>query len=234
MRYTLCAVFVLFCLLVSGCARGGEKQVPTATDLPAVVITPTVPTPSKPEKEPNDDDFVRVQDYIPSVVVDLKYATNDNISGQVIYDFTDAYLRYGTVKKLIPVQATLQKQGYRLKIWDAFRPVQAQFVLWEAYPVSAYVANPNGGYSSHSKGNTLDVTLVDAKGNDVEMPTGFDSFSTKANRDYSDCTPTAEQHALILEHAMEENGFTPYYSEWWHFTDYNSYPVEQTFTPPKQ
>lgn len=68
-----------------------------------------------------------VRDYIPSVYVDLKYASKDNFTGTAIYDFTDAYLRYGTVKKLAEVQQELLEQGYSLKIWDAYRLVSAQF-----------------------------------------------------------------------------------------------------------
>lgn len=95
--------------------------------------------------EPADEDFVRVGDYIPDIVVELKYATADNFTGQVIYDFSDAYLRYGTVKKLMNVQQALREQGLSLKIWDGFRPPAAQFRLWEICPDPTYVADPNNG-----------------------------------------------------------------------------------------
>ncbi|MBQ9322421.1 MAG: hypothetical protein IJ239_08770, partial [Eubacterium sp.] len=84
--------------------------------------------------EPEDDDLVRVRDYIPDILVELKYATDDNFTGQVIYDFKDAYLRYGTVKRLQIVQDAMKEQGLTLKIWDAFRPLWAQQALWDAYP----------------------------------------------------------------------------------------------------
>ena len=70
-------------------------------------------------------------------------------------------------------------QGYGLLIWDAYRPVSAQFRLWEICPDSTYVANPNTGYSSHSRGNTVDVSLVTASGGSVEMPSGFDDFTAR-------------------------------------------------------
>ncbi|MBP3413921.1 MAG: M15 family metallopeptidase [Clostridia bacterium] len=179
----------------------------------------------------NDNVFVKVTDYIPTIHIELKYATTDNISGKVIYDFTDAYLRYGTVKKLAKVQEQLLTQGCSLKIWDAYRPPYAQFVLWEAYPNAKYVANPYSGYSSHSRGGCVDVTLVTASGEDIEMPTGFDDFSSRADRDYSDVTSGAKSNALLLENTMKDNGFKPYFSEWWHFNDTVTYDIEEQFIP---
>jgi len=210
--------------------------IPTETAPPEETEPPETEAQTEPQTqplpEPEDHEFVRVQDYIPDIVVDLRYATENNFTGQKIYDFTDAWLRYGTVKKLMAVQDALQQQGLSLKIWDAFRPPAAQFKLWEVYPVAEYVANPNGGnFSPHSRGHTVDITLVDMDGNELEMPTGFDDFSHYANRDYSDCTETAAANARLLEDLMEENGFTAYYSEWWHYVDTTRYDVEQEFIP---
>lgn len=97
------------------------------------------------EKEPEDDEYVLVKKYIPDIYVELMYATENNFTGVRIYDFTDAYLRYGTVKKLANVQKELKEQGYSLKIWDAYRPFEAQQKLWEVYPDPNYVANPANG-----------------------------------------------------------------------------------------
>lgn len=174
---------------------------------------------------PDAADIVRIRDYIPDIQVDLKYATDDNFTGQVIYDFSDAWLRYGTVLKLEAAQKAAREHGMTLLCWDAFRPVSAQFRLWEAYPDSTYVANPNTGYSSHSRGNTVDITIVSSDGTAIEMPTGFDDFSSLADRDYSDCSQTAAGHARLLEQIMEEAGFKPYFGEWWHFSDTETYPV---------
>ena len=179
----------------------------------------------------SDEEFVKVTDYIPGIYVELKYATEDNFTGSVIYEFTDAYLRYGTVKKLKLVQELLQQKGYSLKILDAFRPVAAQFVLWEIYPDATYVANPNTGFSSHSRGNTLDVTLVLSDGSEVAMPTEFDDFSLLADRDYSDVDQTVASNALLLETIMQENGFNAYQGEWWHFSDNVKYSVDENFNP---
>ena len=83
------------------------------------------------ESLPAPEDFVRVADWIPDIYTDLRYAADNNFTGQAIYDFSDAYLRYGTVEKLAAVQETVAESGCSLLIWDAFRPASAQFRLWE-------------------------------------------------------------------------------------------------------
>ena len=203
--------------------------VPPTTQTIPPITEPTTPT-TQP-LEPEDADFVRIRDYIPDIVVDLKYATEDNFTGQIIYGFTEPYLRYGTVKKLMAVQEALKAQGLRLKIWDGFRPVSAQEKLWQVCPDPTYVSPPGTGSQSHCRGIAVDITLVDANGKEVVMPTGFDDFSKLADRDYSDCTAEAAKNARLLEKTMEENGFKPYFGEWWHYADLVSYDVEQDFYP---
>ena len=195
---------------------------------------PVGPEESAPDPEPSDEELspppadeelVNVLDYIPSLFVELKYGTEDNFTGTIIYNFAEAQLRYGTVKKLAEVQEELLGLGYSLKIWDAFRPVSAQFKLWEICPDGNFVANPNTGYSSHSKGNTVDLTLVLSDGTEIVMPTGFDDFTELADRDYSDVPAEAAQNALVLETVMTAHGFKGYQKEWWHYSDADSYPV---------
>ena len=218
---------VLLCLLaLLGC--GAESPEPELGTVPEAVILEETPPP----RELAPEEFVPVGEHIPGLVVELRYATENNFTRQVIYDFDEAWLRWGTVEKLRAVQAELEAQGLGLKLWDGFRPPEAQFVLWQAYPDPAYVANPTqGGYSSHSRGNTVDVTLVDGAGRELEMPTGFDDFSPLADRDYGDCSQTARENALLLEGLMEKHGFRPYFAEWWHYSDTDPYPVETVFTP---
>lgn len=172
------------------------------------------------EKEPEDDEYVLVKKYMPDIYVELMYATENNFTGVKIYDFTDAYLRYGTVKKLANVQKELKEQGYSLKIWDAYRPFEAQQKLWEVYPDSNYVANPANGMKKHNLGGTVDITMVAADGSVISMPTEFDDFSLKADRDYSDIEDEeAVKNVMILQNAMENNGFTGYQGEWWDYSD---------------
>lgn len=173
--------------------------------------------------EPADTDFVRIMDYIPDIVIDLKYATADNFTGTVIYDFKDAYLRYGTVKKLAVAQEKFKAMGYYIKIWDAYRPFAAQEKLWQVCPNPRYVANPANGMKAHNLGGTIDMTLVTFNGNEVEMPTAFDDFSLKADRDYSDVPETAAGNAKMMERVMTECGFVGYVGEWWDYSDTTIY-----------
>lgn len=231
MRQVWALLAALF--LLSGCGKPQAQQTAPSTiaaaAIPETTFCQTVPAPTEPETE---DAFVRVADYLPGVFLDLRYATEDNFTGQRIYDFSDAYLRWGTVKKLMAVSRELEAQGLYLKIWDAYRPVSAQFRLWEVCPDPTFVANPETGYSNHSRGNTVDLTLVNSQGQELEMPTEFDDFTAMADRDYSDCPETAAANARALEELMERHGFSGYFGEWWHFSDTQTYPVELEFTPP--
>ena len=184
------------------------------------IITQEITT----EKESENDEYVLVKKYIPDIYVELMYATDNNFTGVRIYDFTDAYLRYGTVKKLANVQKELKEQGYSLKIWDAYRPFEAQQKLWEVYPDPNYVANPANGMKKHNLGGTVDITMVAADGTVISMPTEFDDFSLKADRNYSDIdNEEAVKNVMILQNAMENNGFTGYQGEWWDYSDMVEY-----------
>lgn len=219
---------LLFALLLTGCARKAAVAA-EPTKAQNVMTAPIQEETTAPV--PADCDFVRILDYIPTARQELLYATQNNFTGQVIYPFSNAYLRYGTVKKLMAVSSDLEEMGIYLKIWDGFRPVSAQLKLWEVCPDSRFVADPNKGFSAHSRGNTVDLTIVDADGVEFPMPTGFDDFSAKADRDYSDCTPEERNNAQILELIMEKHGFSGYKNEWWHYSDTDSYPVEEVFQP---
>ena len=239
----LLTILIAFCMV--GCASGKMSTQESAvmeTDInlaPEAGLTTSAkdelsqnpPQVGPLQPEPDDEVFVRVTAYIPDIVVDLRYSTANNFTKQRIYNFEGVYLRYGTVKKLMSVQEELAQEGYCLKIWDGFRPTSAQFKLWEICPDPTYVSNPNIGFSSHSRGNTVDITLVNADGTELPMPTGFDDFSKLADRDYSDCDENAARSAVFLEELMVKHGFKPYFGEWWHYSDTKAYPVAQNFEP---
>ena len=194
------------------------------TTLPVEIISVTL-------DNPTDADFVRVKDYIPDIQEELKYAYAENFTGAVIYNFRETYLRYGTVKKLMAVQEELRVLGLGLKIWDGFRPISAQFTLWDIFPDDTYVANPNKGFSNHSRGNAVDLTMVDAQGNEVEMPTSFDDFSGRADRNYTEIPELPRANSELLQQIMERHGFQGYYGEWWHYNDTQRYEPEWIFDP---
>ncbi len=193
----------------------------TITEPVHVETQPTTPTEPTVKPEHNNNDLVAINYYIKDIETDLRYATTNNFTGQIIYEnFDQPSLRYGTIKKLQNVQNDLKQHGFKLKIWDAYRPHSAQWSLWEKSGKNPiYVADPSKGYSDHSRGCTVDVTLVDLNGNKVEMPTDFDSFTEEAHAYYEGASETAKRNRTILQEAMTRNGFQIYEGEWWHFTD---------------
>lgn len=171
--------------------------------------------------------LVDVQAIDPTIQVELKYATTDNVLGEPLYPWNArCFVRHEVAEALARVQARLREQGYGLKIWDGYRPLAAQKQLWQKFPVPGFVANPATG-SNHNRGMAVDLTLVDQRGRQVDMPTPYDEFSERAARNYHGGTVRSRQHRQILQEAMLAEGFAGLMNEWWHF-DYQhakSYPV---------
>lgn len=169
-------------------------------------------------------DMVRLDIAVKDAVIDLKYATADNITGKAVYDSDVAYLRKGAADKLKRANGIVMEQGYRIKVWDAYRSQKSQEILFESTKNSYYFMDSKIG-SNHTRGCAVDVTLVDAEGREVDMPSKFDEMSRKAHRTYELATPEQKKNALVLEDAMKEAGFLPLENEWWHFDDseYKSY-----------
>lgn len=210
-----------------------EPTVLPETEPSEPVTEPTqLPEETYPPREPEDTDFVRIADYIPTARVELAYATVNNFTGCRIYDFADAYLRYGTIRKLVKASEELAEHGAGLIIWDGFRPAAAQAKLWEICPDPTFASHPVTGKRTHCRGNTVDISIYDLKtGEDLPVPTGYDNFTAYADRDYGDCSKDAAANARLLEQIMEKYGFTPYFAEWWHFADTEEYPVDEYFNP---
>lgn len=161
-------------------------------------------------------ELVDVKKYIPNIQIDLKYATTDNFTQQIVYGFNYCLLRKETVIKLKKVQNELEKMGLGLKIWDGFRPFYAQEKFWEFMPDERYVSNPKKG-GRHTRGTALDLTLITKDKKELLMPSLFDDFSEKAHRDYKNASEEEIINRTILEKVMEKHGFIGYSTEWWHF-----------------
>jgi len=166
---------------------------------------------------PELNGFINIQKLDPNIIVELRYATTNNFTHKKIYDFNTAIVRTGTAHKLARASAAVQAQGYRLKIWDAYRPVSAQRRLFEVYPDPDFVAKPNPNFS-HQKGVTLDLTLTDAAGHECPLPTAFDDFTPLAHRD-APRTAIQDQYYQLLNTAMLQAGFVGYVNEWWDYRD---------------
>lgn len=166
-------------------------------------------------------DLVELNRVIPDIVLDIRYATTNNFVGEALYPSARCFLAKEPAKALKKVQADLKQQGYRLKVFDGYRPLSVQKRMWEILPDDRYVADPATG-SNHNRAYSVDVTLLDLDGNEVLMPSAFDDFSERAHMDYMDCPAGAIRHRQILHDAMERHGFSGIDSEWWHF-NYQGY-----------
>jgi beta-N-acetylhexosaminidase/D-alanyl-D-alanine dipeptidase len=158
-----------------------------------------------------------------SIVLDIRYATDNNFTGKAVYPAARCYLRKDVATRLLRVQETLRAKGLGLKVFDCYRPYSVQEAFWKIMPDERYVLEPrreNGVIvksSRHNRGAAVDVTLVDSRGREVPMPTGYDDFSAKAHRDYAGARVDEKANSLILERAMAAQGFEPLPTEWWHF-----------------
>jgi D-alanyl-D-alanine dipeptidase len=184
-------------------------------------------------------DLVEIQSIDPTIQVELKYATADNITGRVLYpaDFK-AQLRRDIAVNLQKAQAVLRPLGYGLKVWDAYRPLEVQKALYAVISDPRYVAAP-GVQSMHNRGVAVDITLVDAEGRELEMPTKFDVMGRSASYFYSGGNPAVLKRVVLLQRVMSRAGFYACKTEWWHFFSrkWRDYPnvVETTVdAPPEQ
>jgi zinc D-Ala-D-Ala dipeptidase len=164
--------------------------------------------------------LVDIKSVDPTILVELRYAGRNNLTGHPLYPLgTRALLRPAVASGLSKARSFLQRYQYRLKIWDAYRPVAVQAKLWEAVHNNDYVANPETGAGSlHSWGLAVDATLVDAWNRPVRMPTDFDDFTPAAMWIYAGADPEIRSHVHLLQIAMRNAGFYGLPTEWWHFT----------------
>ena len=175
-----------------------------------------------------DSDFVDIKRIDPTILIDLRYAGPNNFTRKPLYPpGMPALVRYGVAQRLVFAQKYLKPHGLGLKVWDAYRPKNAQEQLWAATRNNSYVADPKDGIGSmHMRGAAVDVTLVDLKGKEVPMPTEFDNFTPAAMLHYQGPNLVVRFNLTLLQKAMARAGFYGLRTEWWHFCagDWTSYP----------
>jgi D-alanyl-D-alanine dipeptidase len=154
---------------------------------------------------------------VPGLVVELRYATNDNFLGRAVYpEGARCLLLPPVAARLAKAAQELAADGLRLKAWDCYRPVRVQWSMWRLVPRRGYVADPHTG-SNHNRAAAVDVTLVDADLAEVDMPTPFDTFGPAAHHGSNAGTEEARAHRERLRRAMMNAGFRPNRMEWWHY-----------------
>ena len=165
-----------------------------------------------PEKE-----LIDLEQFVPELVLDIRYATTNNFTGERIYNLAKAFARRPVAEALKKIQADLKTHGLGIKIFDAYRPYKATVRFYEVYRDTTYVASPYKG-SRHNRGCALDLTIINLKsGEELKMPTGYDSFKKEAWPTTPVSDPVIRKNRTLLITAMEKHGFKVNSSEWWHY-----------------
>lgn len=162
-------------------------------------------------------DPVDVLERIPDAVLELRYATADNMVHKALYPKgARCLLRRDVTARLARAAERLRPRGLRFVLWDCYRPLNVQIELWRRMPKPGYVADPRFG-SLHNRAAAVDLTLANRDGSLVEMPTDFDTFDPKAHAAATGLSTRARAHREILRAVMEGAGFRANPMEWWHF-----------------
>ena len=198
-------------------------------------VTPLRPVPelikealaAQPPQETGDflpTDLVELTKLDPTIKLDIRYATTNNLFGTVFYSQARAFLQRAPAEALVRVNRKLKSMGYGLLVHDGYRPWYVTKVFWEATPddKKIFVADPSKG-SRHNRGAAVDLSLYDLKtGKPIEMVSTYDETTDRAHPDYPGGTSLQRWHRNLLRAAMEAEGFTVYEAEWWHF-DYKDW-----------
>ena len=167
----------------------------------------------------------------PGIIIDLKYATTDNFVKEQLYDCARCFLRADVAFAVRNVHRELRRRGYGLKMFDCYRPLPVQWKLWNMAPDPRYVADPRKG-SMHNRGSAVDLTLVDAEGNELDMGTHFDFFGKEAYHDYTELPKEVLERRKLLKDTMAKHGFRSTRTEWWHYSyTKRSYPLSKMEWP---
>ena len=164
----------------------------------------------------NDTSFVNLKDYSNDFVYDMKYATEDNFLKSKVYDCAECYLRLKTAKALIKANAKFMKLGYKIKLYDCYRPLDVQRKMWAIVSNPNYVADPRKG-SIHNRGGAVDISLVDINGKELDMGTSFDFFGPEASHDYKNFSREILENRSLFKKIMISAKFQSFDSEWWHY-----------------
>lgn len=160
------------------------------------------------------------------VDVDIRYATADNFTGKPVYSRVGCYLHPEAAQCLAKAIDLAARQSLRLRIFDAFRPSEAQWTLWNHTPDPHFLADPAKG-SPHSRGVAVDLTLLSHAGAELDMGTMFDAFTPLSHHGNTEISAEAQRNRFLLMGIMTTAGWDFYRNEWWHYQLFNSrqYPL---------
>jgi D-alanyl-D-alanine dipeptidase len=162
-----------------------------------------------------------------NVEIDIKYATSENFTSKPVYKSDRCFLHIDAAEKLRKSCEIARKLGYKIKIFDAFRPTEAQQILWDHTPDPNFLAPPDKG-SAHSRGVALDITLTYSSGKELDMGTAFDAFTPLSYHAVTEgISIEAQKNRILLLGIMSSSGWDFYKNEWWHYQLFNAknYPL---------
>lgn len=162
-----------------------------------------------------------------TILLDMKYATEDNFVKEKMYECGRCFVRPAVAKVILEAQQQLQKENLGLKMFDCYRPKPVQERLWKKVPDANYVAPPWEG-SMHNRGVAIDLTIVDAKGNELDMGTPYDFFGEEAHHTYTKHPNEVKANRKKLKSLMESLSLEPIRTEWWHYSyRKEEYPISE-------
>jgi D-alanyl-D-alanine dipeptidase len=174
-------------------------------------------------------DLVELTAIDPTLKLDIHYASANNFLNTPVYSEARAFMERPAAEAVARANHKLHQQGYGLLIFDGYRPWYITKIFWDATRPEdhPYLADPASG-SRHNRGCAVDLTIYDMKTNQpISMPSTYDEFSENAHPDYAGGTAEQRAHRELLRKTMEDEGFTVYPTEWWHFDykEWRKYPI---------
>ena len=175
----------------------------------------------------NNQNLVQLSSSNNDIMTCIAYASDDNFTGKPVYDKPLCFLHKEAAQRLSRAVELLKPMGLRIKIWDGYRPVEAQWRLFQHTPDPLYVSHPETGIRPHCRGIAIDLTLIDQEDRELPMGTAFDDFRPLAHHGNQDIGLEEQKNRLLLAGVMALAGFEHLGSEWWHYqlSDAHSYPI---------
>jgi D-alanyl-D-alanine dipeptidase len=202
------------------------------TTLAVILFTLSLVPQSAPPKEAGpfrEPDLVELTALDPTIRLDIRYATANNLAGRAVYTEPRAFLQRPAADALVRAHRVLKQKGYGLLVFDGYRPWAVTKLFWDVTPPAKreFVADPSKG-SKHNRGCAVDLSLYALDtGREVEMPSAYDEMSPRAYPDYDQGPLAPRERRDLLRAVMEREGFTVEPNEWWHFNykDWKAYPI---------
>jgi|GEM_PF-730594 D-alanyl-D-alanine dipeptidase len=236
LKPTIRCIFFIVILIFSACNdnKSKEKKINYGDTILKKELPDTIIKVSKPEIKLLDTltalfknkDLVDVTLFSDEFILDIRYATPNNFLDSILYPCAKCLLRYEILKDLLKAQSEFKSLGFKVKLYDCYRPLSVQKIMWKKYPVVGLVADPATG-SRHNRGSAIDISLTDSLGKDIDMGTKYDDLSKPSRSFYTGFDEAIINNRMLLRKILEKHHFIGINSEWWHFSHNcgTKYPV---------